>query len=429
VTHPTIRLAAAAAIAAPACAALLAPSAAQATAFQLRGGSATAIGAALAGRTANDADVSLSIQNPAALRGVQGFEISGGLTGIFPSSDATATITNPMTGTPISATENPNEDAIVPSFAAGWRVNEQVVLGLAVKVPFGLGTEYSNGFPTAVDGTKSELTTLSVTPQASFDFSPRLSIAGGLTIQYADAELANFFPGMGPLPPSRFDVTGDGLKLGFTVGAIFEPIDGTTIGVNYQSKIEHQLQGGFSSFYPPFPGSATFNSGANGNAEFTLPDIASVGVIQRVTDDFRLMAEFEWTGWSEFDSIVINNTDTGEALNDVQDYDDSFMISVGGEYDWSDRLTLRAGAAYDQTPTTDAFRSQRTPDSDRYWLAGGASYEITDRIGLDAAYLLILGDDTTIEDRESAFAADPNYKVDLEDGIVHYFAVNLRYAF
>ena len=46
--------------------------------FMLREGSASAIGAALAGRTSGDRDVSFSIHNPASLRGVENFEVSAG---------------------------------------------------------------------------------------------------------------------------------------------------------------------------------------------------------------------------------------------------------------------------------------------------------------------------------------------------------------
>jgi long-chain fatty acid transport protein len=169
--------------------------------------------------------------------------------------------------------------------------------------------------------------------------------------------------------------------------------------------------------------------GRSGEARFDLPEVASFGVIQSITEDVRVMAEVEWTGWSAYDRVLITDKATGAVVqDDPQNYDDSLMFSFGAEYDWSDRLAVRAGVGFDETPTSDAFRTVRTPDSNRYWLSAGASYEITERVGLDVGYTLIIMDDTVVTLRNGP----PQVRgqvVDYEDGMVHLLAANLRYAF
>jgi long-chain fatty acid transport protein len=252
---------------------------------------------------------------------------------------------------------------------------------------------------------------------ASYSITPTLTLGAGVSFQYADAELQSRVAGG---PNGVADVSGDGFDIGFTVGLLYEPLPGTKLGLNYQSGFEHTLEGDFSANFPGV-------GGRSGEARFDLPPVASFGVIQSITDDVRVMAEFEWTGWSAYDRVLITDKATGAVVqDDPQNYEDSIMVSFGAEYDVSDRLAVRAGVAFDETPTNDEFRTVRTPDSSRYWLSAGASYEITERVGVDVGYTLILMEDTVVTLRNGPTAGAV---VDYEDGMVHLLAANLRYAF
>lgn len=391
---------------------------AYAGAFQLREGSATALGSALAGRTANDADVSLAIQNPASLRGVEQFEASAGLSFLFAQGDATTSASLPG----FVSSDTPNESAFIPSFTLGYRVSPEFVLGLAVDAPFGLATEYEADFVGAFDGVRSELTTITVTPMASWDVTPALTIGAGVMLQYADAELQS------SNGASVQNIQGDGFDFAFTAGVIAEPIEGTKLGISAQTGFSHKLDGEFSNnFTVTGPGGAPFTgyAGAPGEASFDLPPIVSVGVIQSITPKFRVMGEVEWTGWSVFDDITISSPGLPD-LVDPQEYEDSFMFSVGAEYDVSDALTVRGGWAFDQTPTRDEFRTTRTPDGDKMWFAAGASYQINENFGVDVAYIYLLVDDATVTLRNGPVAGS---QVNYNNADVHLFSANLRYAF
>lgn len=393
---------------------------AEAAAFQLREGSAAAVGAALAGRTSGDRDVSFAIHNPAALRGVDRFAVSFGAAGVFPQGEAAAGPAARAAAGPLGldTEDDYNESAVVPSFVVGWRPVERLVLGFSMDSSFGLANEYDKDFIGAFDGVRSGMLTLNATPMVAYDPVPGLTLAAGLAAQYADAELSTLFP-TGPGSFGVADISGDGVDVGFNIGAILEPTLTTTIGVNFQSGFSHDLKGEFSSSFPFFGGGA-------GRAEFDLPPTFSVGVTQAITPDLRVMAEGEFAGWSDFETLRIVDEETGAIIDDPQDYEDSFMVALGGEYDLSDRLTLRAGLAYDETPTAEAFRTVRVPDGDRYWLSAGFSLELTARVGVDLGYTYI-----HIEDREVRLRAGPaaGAEIDYVDGAVHEIAANLRYAF
>ena len=75
-------------------------------------------------------------------------------------------------------------------------------------------------------------------------------------------------------------------------------------------------------------------------------------------------------------------------------WNDGWFFSVGGEYDYSSRLTLRSGVAYEISPIdSPSKRLVQIPDNNRVWLSVGASYKWSDAITLDVAYSHIFIED------------------------------------
>ncbi|MFP3441869.1 outer membrane protein transport protein, partial [Pantoea sp. SIMBA_133] len=66
------------------------------------------------------------------------------------------------------------------------------------------------------------------------------------------------------------------------------------------------------------------------------------------------------------------------------EFEDSYRFGVGASYAWDDRLTLRTGASFDQSPLRNSdFRTPRGPDNDRYIVGLGASYQWWDNLSVD----------------------------------------------
>ncbi len=68
-----------------------------------------------------------------------------------------------------------------------------------------------------------------------------------------------------------------------------------------------------------------------------------------------------------------------------ENWTDTWFAAVGATWKATDTLTFRAGVAYDKSPVTDANRTPRIPDSDRYWVAAGATYAPRSWISFDLA--------------------------------------------
>ena len=98
---------------------------------------------------------------------------------------------------------------------------------------------------------------------------------------------------------------------------------------------------------------------------------------------------------------------TGVVLQTTpENFRDTWRFSVGTNYRYSDKWTIRGGLAYDQSPVRDALRTPRLPDNDRTWLALGAQYKFSPSIALDFAWAYIFVRNPSIN--QNAGSTDAN---------------------
>ncbi|MCL5778720.1 outer membrane protein transport protein [Limibaculum sp. FT325] len=378
-------------------------SGAQAGAFQLNERSAKGMGTSLAGTASAASDVTFATFNPAALTTVENFEIGGNVSVVAPISDGTFT-NGPFAGQEFDA----DRTGVVPAFAAGFRVNEDLVVGLTSYAPFGLKTEYPTFWPGMVDGRTSELRTVVIAPTIAYDVLDNLTFGASLDILYADARLTS----------AAVNLDGSQYSVSFSFGALYEPLEGTRIGAAYHHGYELDFN---TAIFGGLAGGIPETAGITGVAKTELPNWVQIGVTQDVGEDLRVMLEGRWINWSRFDRIDVSATNApGLAFSDVQNYDDAFFVSLGAEYDISRSFTLRGGVAWDETPTSDAFRTVRVPDEDRLWLSLGASYRLTDSMSIDAAYSYL----HALDDPDVTLQRGPLAGTSLQyDGGAHIFSI------
>jgi long-chain fatty acid transport protein len=74
----------------------------------------------------------------------------------------------------------------------------------------------------------------------------------------------------------------------------------------------------------------------------------------------------QWSNWTRFEEAHLTVEDVEETL--PFEWNDGWFFSLGGEFDVTDRLALRAGIGYELSPLDGENRSYRLPDNDRLWL-------------------------------------------------------------
>lgn len=376
----------------------VAASSANAAGFALKEQSVSGQGTAYAGVTAGgNGDASAMFYNPATMGLVSGTQIVQTASGVIVKSKvegARATRAARLGGSPIAGNSDPGDmaqDAVVPAGYFVYSVNDDLKLGLSANGPWGLVTDYGDNWIGRYHGIRSDLKTYNFTPTVSYRVAPMLTLGAGLQIQYAKAKLsqASDFGASRLGRPGALDVTsdvvGDDWGWGVTLGALFEPVKGTRVGLSYRSAVKHELQGDISFTGLPGPLSPLLpRQGAN--AKLVTPEIASIGLYHEVTPQWAVMADVQWTNWSRFRELRVNIANPALTSVTEEHWKDTWYYALGTSYKATEDLTLRGGVAFDKGSVGVDYRTPRIPEQNRYWLSAGASYRFTDWLTVDAAY-------------------------------------------
>ena len=433
---------------------------AQASGFQLKENSIQATGRAGAGSAAAEGDTSVVVNNPAAMstfdeRAVQvdlhaidlGFEFNGGGNDAF--------------GQPLQGGNGGDGGGLeaVPAMSAVFPIGDSgVTLGAMVSAPFGLATKYDNGWTGRYHALESDVRIIDLTLSASVDVNDHVSVGGGLIVERAEVTLSNAIDfgssicrpsaATGGLPPpfclplggnvygpqqndGMVDVTGDDTNIGFIAGIYLRPTERLSVGLSHRTEIDHVLEGEADFTVPseaaPILGVAAPGQyvDTNASAGLTTPSITTLSAVYQATDRLALMADASKTGWSSLRAIEIDFEGPMATSGETFDWQDSMFYSLGGEYAVNDRLTLRAGLAYDETPVTDAHRTPRLPDNDRKWFSVGASYAWSDALDIHAAFTHI----NVGEPEVDVVSSSGSRLVGDFDASVNVFGIGAQYRF
>jgi len=253
-----------------------------------------------------------------------------------------------------------------------------------VNAPFGLKTHYDSGWIGQRIALKSEIKTVNVNPSVAYRLTPSLSIGAGVNAQFIEAELTN----ASALGTSKLEA--DDMGWGFNVGLALQATPSTRIGLHYRSSIKYTLKGDAK-----FSGAPPAN--ADVRADLRVPENVSLSFFSAVTPQWELMADVTWTRWSRIKSIVPICREvsflvcgaSGASLLGATlptNWKDTWRFGVGANYKHDARWKLRAGLAYDPTPTNDTDRTARLPDEDRFWVAFGAQYTLSKHGAIEVGY-------------------------------------------
>ena len=381
------------------CALTMGGGSAFAGAFGLHEQSAEALGASFAGVAAGSGGLSAMFWNPATLTQNGGFQVSTSGSLLIPSmSDKNTTAAAPISALPSPG--NMISPVLLPAGYLSYQINDQFWVGLSLNTPFGLSTKNPVGTAPALWGLTTSVFSENITPQIAYRLNDWISIGAGLQVEYFEVRETNQDASAALLGGgfAADTLKGNSWGVGFTLGVDLKPMDGTDIGIGYRSQVREGLKGSLSAVANvlPLPGVFLVPFSASVSAPLTLPDSISVGLRQRITPTFTLLAGVEWTDWSRVQTLTVTTTSatspagilaTGTPIIvDQLKYKDGWMFSLGGEYKWSDAITLRAGGAYEISPISNSNRDVRLLDSNRVWLSLGASYKVSSKLKFDISY-------------------------------------------
>jgi long-chain fatty acid transport protein len=340
--------------------------------------------------------------------------------------------------------------AFIPQLYAVMPLSKALAVGMTVNVPFGLKTQYDNGWMGRFQALTSEVRAFNFNPALSYRVSDQLWLGAGLNIQYLDADLTNAFnyaavvvqgATANNVPPAQIaawlnpsspitiaglqgsaSVTGSDTAMGWNVGAMYN-LPNVRLGAQYRSTLRYHIRGN-ATFNAPTtnnPVAAQIIAAASApggplattpiTSDLNLPASASLGALWQVHPDWEVLFDVQWTGWSSVRDVTFVRPDGSVLGGNTYNWRDTWRLSAGANYslrDWK----LRAGIAWDQTVVTDdVYRDARLPDADRLWLALGARYApsgkclLTDRCWYDFSLTYVQPRDATLVNRNNGSTA------------------------
>lgn len=401
--------------------AVCAASAAHAAGFMLTEQSAGALGRAYAGVGVDGTDISGVYYNPATMTLHPGTSIQAGFVAVgldlaFEGED--------KDGNPTTENGQYNTQAI-PHGYISHQLTDSVWLGLAMTVPFGMGTEYKDGWAWNSRGISAEVLTFDFNPNVAWKVSDKLSLGAGMSIQYAAADLKLQSSGM------YSEVDADSLAWGFNLGLMWSPLENLRFGLSYRSRVNHNADGDLE-LTNPLNGNLVMPA-LDATATIATPAWAMATAAWDVNDLLSLYATFRWTDWSSFKELEIKL----EIKNDLKpsvvhnNWQDTYLVSVGADLRFTNWWTFRAGIGYETSAVDDPkYRTAIIPDADRLWLALGSSFKATENMQIDvsAAWLHGIGE-RNLWSTDGSDGGTPKEIGKFEDLDAYLFGVQLVYKF
>lgn len=397
----------------PALVASVFPGAAGAAGFQLLEQNASGLGNAYAGSAAIADNASTIFYNPAGMTQLQAREYSLGVNAIQPSFK----FSNDGSSVGALAGAGNGGDAgslgVVPNGYLSWALAKNLYLGIGVGAPFGLMTEYDKPWLGAAQSTRFEVKTYNVNPSIAYRVNETVSIGGGVSWQRIEAEYerqlgvaALFGPGTAPLAaatPIKLSLKDN--SWGWNVGALFNLNPATRLGMSYRSRVKYDVSGNIAASGPSGAVNAAVASDAR--ADLELPDTFVASMTHQYSNQWEVLGDISWTGWSSIPKIDIVRTSGAGAGTVAQTLDtafrDTWRVAVGANYKMTDAWKLKFGVAYDQTPVKDAAtRLVSLPDNNRTWLSFGGQWKPSKDSTLDLGVTYLLMKDASIDNNQTA---------------------------
>lgn len=374
--------------------------------------------------------------NPAGLVFMdKNVDLSAGISGVFANAKFTQG----------DYTAKSDNKASTPMYVyAGFKIYDNLAAGVSLNTPYGSAINWGRDWKGAHLVQDISLKAFNIQPTVSWKIMDRLSIGAGLMMEFGNIELnrallgpgnisamANSVlagnPQLGAMIPAevkaligKYDnvsaasvgLKGDaGVRFGFNVGAMFDVNEKVTIGLSYRSKViakvkegdvsltyankddMDKLMGLVSMIMPGFQlpplDQATFS------AELPLPDNWNVGVNYKPTNRWDLSAEVQFVGWGAYKTLDVKFSPDSELgkynISAPKNYKNSRIYRLGAQFAATNRLDVRLGTYFDESPVKDDFLNPETPSMNKLGITAGLSFRPLESLSVDFAFSYVTG--------------------------------------
>lgn len=352
------------------------PQAAGAEGFAINEWSAE--GVAMGGaRMFAEGDAANVAYNPASITKVDGEAFKVSATYISPHGEYDLYDAD---GTKLDSGTNRVHFGFAPGTYYVKKMNDKDWFGIGAFSRFAMVSEFERNEIVSTNAFVSRLDGVSITPTFAHKFDDKWSAAVGAEINYVRLTMEKntaYMNGMGVGPTHT---KGESYALGWNAAANYAFDDKNEIGVVYRSRIKHSMEADFNAYNHPIYG----NISGDAYGEVTLPESWHIGYSHKFNDKTRVELNAVRTGWDTYKNldIMLSNTTGGYMdmpINNPKNWEDGWRYAIGVEHKLSDKYTVMAGFAYDESSIPYDGGDFMVPTGDRKTYSIGARYNDKDQ--------------------------------------------------
>lgn len=298
-------------------------------------------------------------------------------------------------------------------FFASQRINNDFAVGLGFTTPFGLGTKWDDDWVGKYLALNTNLMVFTISPVLAYQITDGLSISAAFVYSFANVEITKK-NSQAPFEGDAFiKLKGnDNSAFGYNLGLLYKPINTLSFGVSFHSQIKYDFKGTAESTGAELLSDQLPKGDIT--AKLTTPMNLAFGIAYEIMPEFKVSADFQYIGWSSYDTLAIDFKDPkydDQAAPRL--YDDSYIVRLGGEVKLSSQFNALAGIYFDKNPVKPDYISPSLPEGNRFGLSLGLEYKLFDNLGLSASYLHIFASQVTVSNSMDFFNGTYNSSADI----------------
>lgn len=408
-------------------------------------------------------DASSIFFNPAGLLDTEGITLSAGATLIAAQGSFTSDYTH-------TETDLQNDPIPAPHLYGTWRASPELAVGLGVFVPYGLETQWPANWDGAFEGYDNGVESIYIQPTVAYQVTDRIRVGGGpilgigsvtlnqrldasqQQVQGSDTETPDddvYLADLGvPFHTAFADASLEGngaIGYGGHIGVTVEASDRLRFGARFMTPVTFTYDGE-ATFEQvdtglqlpdnnPITGSSRSldfvleSAFVNGplvdqsvETELTMPAQLVAGLAVDITDRLLVKADYQWTGWSSFDTIPLDFEEDALDQNRREGYDNTHAARIGASYALTDALTLRGGYLYNQAAAPDRTVTPLLPEADRNHITAGLGWRATEAVEVNVAYQYLGQNDRRGRIRGGRVGEENPTAEDLNSGLYSFHA-------
>jgi long-chain fatty acid transport protein len=300
-------------------------------------------------------------------------------------------------------------------FSLAHKITPDLGLGLALTSPTGGSLDPDDGWVGRYLITELDFIVIALTGSIGYKVNDWLALGAGISGHYADFEQEIAIATGGVDGKAKIET--DDTQIGFTLGALLMPVEGTKIGIAYRSEVQYELGGNLNT---------STGLASSLGTDFPLPQRILLSLSQKVSEATVIIADVGWTDFSEFDMTTINLESVGASTSIPRNWDDTWRFGLAVQHRIDPKWGINGGITYDTSPMDDADRLPDLPIDRQISVSAGLNYAINDDVNIGLGYNFVDSGDAKID---VTGPTGTRLSGEYDDNNMHLVALNLIYKY